>query len=437
MLHSRDVEEGRSSSIMNPSSSPETPGSVSRRHFLHGASFALGATAALSAQTEMPAAETKVSSGERVTSLIAPSAQDPSGLPPVAPPDKQPPSLVIPKPVKKLGWAVVGLGELALEEILPAFGECKHAKLTALVSGHPEKAKQLAEVHGIQDTSIYNYQNFDRLQSDPNVDVVYIVLPNSLHAEFTIRALQAGKHVLCEKPMAVSVAECESMIAAAHKADRKLAIGYRLHHEPLNIAVMQMCQQKKFGKIKQFKASNCQTTEAPNIRLTGALGGGPLGDLGIYCINAARYTLGEEPIEAVGLQTALDPKSRFREVPEAVSFTLRYPSGVVAICECSFGTAKSSTYQVLCEKGVIQMNPAYYYSGLKLWTESAKEGIPTRTEINIPQINQFASEMDDFSQCIKENKTSRTPGEMGLSDLRIILAVMESARRGGEPVKIA
>ena len=419
---------------MDPISSPRGATEFSRRHFLHGA--ALTSAAGITTSAAEPTAKT-VSSGGAVSTMIRPEAANPENLPPVAPPDKQPPTLNVPKPQKKLGWAVVGLGGLALEQILPAFGACSRSKLTALVSGHPNKARQLAEVHGLSTDSIFNYDNFDRIQSDSDIDVVYIVLPNSLHAEYTIRALEAGKHVLCEKPMAVSVAECEAMIAAAKKANRKLAIGYRLHHEPMNLATARMCQEQKFGKIKTFKASNCQTTEAPNIRLSGPLGGGPLGDLGIYCINAARYTLGEEPVEAIATQTALDPKSRFREVPETVSFTLRYPSGVTAICECSFGTAKSSAYQVLCEKGVIQMNPAYYYSGLHLWTESMKDGVPTRTELNIPPINQFASEMDNFSQCILENHETRTPGEMGLKDVRIILAVMESARRGGEPVKLA
>jgi hypothetical protein len=169
-------------------------------------------------------------------------------------------------------------------------GTCKSSYPAALVSGHPEKARQLASVHGVDPQAIYSYEDFDRIRDNGRIDVVYIVLPNSLHAEYTIRALQAGKHVLCEKPMAASLAECEAMIKAAGDAGRTLGVAYRLHYEPMNLAVMEMCRKREFGQIKTFTASNCQNVKAPNIRLSGPLGGGPVGDVGIYCINAARYT---------------------------------------------------------------------------------------------------------------------------------------------------
>jgi predicted dehydrogenase len=204
----------------------------------------------------------------------------------------------------------------------------------------------------------------------------------------------------------------------------------------MNLAVMEMCRQKRFGKIKTFTASNCQTVKAPNIRLSGPLGGGPVGDIGVYCVNAARYTIGEEPIEAIAVQGQPEEDPRFREVPESVSFLLRCPSGVVAARECSFGTARSSSYQVLCEDGSIQMNPAYSYSGLRLSTTSLKDGTPSRTELFIEPIDQFAAEMDAFSRCVLQKTPVPTPGEVGLRDMRIVLAVSESARLGGVPVKI-
>jgi predicted dehydrogenase len=315
-------------------------------------------------------------------------------------------------------------------------GTCKSSYPAALVSGHPEKARQLASVHGVDPQAIYSYEDFDRIRDNGRIDVVYIVLPNSLHAEYTIRALQAGKHVLCEKPMAASLAECEAMIKAAGDAGRTLGVAYRLHYEPMNLAVMEMCRKREFGQIKTFTASNCQNVKAPNIRLSGPLGGGPVGDVGIYCINAACYTIGEEPVEAVAVQRQPQEDRRFREVPESVSFLLRYPSGAVAACECSFGTARSSSYQVLCEDGSIKMDPAYTYSGLRLSTTSSKDKIPTRTELLIEPVDQFAAEMDAFSRCVLENKPVPTPGEMGLSAMRIVLSVMESARLGGVPVKI-
>src|SRR3954454_14055644 len=217
---------------------------------------------------------------------------------PLAPPEAQPPDLKVPEAVaRKAGWAVVGLGQVALEEVMPAFRECQLSRPVALVSGHPEKARKVADAYGLEHQNIYGYDNFDRLADNPAVDVVYIILPNSLHADYTIRALKAGKHVLCEKPMAVTVAECEQMIAAAQQAHRKLMIAYRLHYEPFNRKVMELCTEKALGSVKTFSSSNCQNVTAPNIRLSATLCGGPVGDIGIYSINAARYCTGEEPVE--------------------------------------------------------------------------------------------------------------------------------------------
>ncbi len=395
----------------------------------------LTGAAALTAEA-LPGQDRPENSPASESSLIRPAAPAASGDQPLAPPDKQPPTLNVPTREQQLGWAIVGLGQLTLEQILPAFGLCNSSYPAALVSGHPEKARQLAGVYGIDAQAIYGYEDFERIRDNGRIDVVYIVLPNSLHAEYTIRALQAGKHVLCEKPMAATLAECEAMIDASQKAERALGVAYRLHYEPMNLAVMEMCRKKQFGEIKTFTASNCQNVKAPNIRLSGPLGGGPVGDVGVYCINAARYTIGEEPVDAIAIHRHPPGDTRFREVPESVSFLLRYPSGVLAACECSFGTARSSSYQVLCEHGSIQMNPAYSYSGLRLSTMSLKDATPSRTELFIEPNNQFAAEVDAFSKCVLQKKALPTPGEMGLQDMRIVLAVSESARLGGVPVKI-
>jgi len=351
----------------------------------------------------------------------------------LAPPDDQPEELKIEeKAPKKLGWAVVGLGGLALGEILPAFSECTMSKPVALVSGHPKKAAKVARAYDIPEDAIYNYDNFDKIAADPRIDVVYIVLPNSMHAEFTIRALKAGKHVLCEKPMAVSVAEGEAMREAADDAGRKLAIAYRLHYEPLNRRVMDWCKERRFGKIKTFVSSNCQNVKPPNIRLSAKLGGGPVGDVGVYCINAARYVIGEEPFEVIA--TAIQPEDdpRFREVAETVAFVLRYPSGVLAVCDCSFGSSESRRYRVHCEKGFIEMDPAFSYRGLKLKT---KEQLPEKesseaVEVNIRQVDHFAAEMDAFSKAILKDAEILTPASMGIADMRIIAAIHQSAQTG-------
>jgi predicted dehydrogenase len=232
--------------------------------------------------------------------------------------------------------------------------------------------------------------------------------------------------------MAVTEEECTQMIDAANTANRLLGVAYRLHSEPMNRKVMEMCAKKEFGEIKTFESSNCQDVKAPNIRLSGKLGGGPVGDVGVYSINAARYVTNEEPVEvtAVAHQPKDDP--RFREVPESVAFTLRYPSGVLAHCDCSFGSAESRRYRVHCANGWIEMDPAFSYRGLRLRTKGgdAKKGDAQATEHFIKEVNHFTEEMDHFSDCVLNGTKLRTPGEMGLADMRIAVAIDEAVRTG-------
>ncbi len=398
----------------------------SRRQFLLSTA-GLGCLADLSHAVAAPATQGEPEAGAASTGGVA-----------LAPPDKQPEKLKIPKKApKQVGWAIVGLGELALNEILPAFAECELSKPTALVSGHPDKARKVAEYYNIPEDAIYNYDNYDKLAEDKRVDVIYIVLPNSMHAEYTIRGLKAGKHVLCEKPMAVTVAESETMVAAAKDAGRQLMIAYRLHYEPFNMRAMELCRSGALGKIRTFASTNGQNVKAPNIRLSAKLGGGPLGDVGVYSINAARYTIGEEPVEVYA--TAQQPKDdpRFREVPESVAFTLRYPSGVLAHCDCSFGMAESRFYEVHGTKASLRMQPAFSYRGLRL---HLREGDPKSStaedqELLVEAKNHFTAEMDHFSQVVLNDGTCRTPGEMGLADMRIVDA-LEKSIQAGAPVKL-
>ena len=359
---------------------------------------------------------------------------------PLAPPDKQPEKLKVElASPKKIGWAIVGLGQLALEEIMPAFAGCKLAEPVALVSGHRDKAIEVAKAYGIPEDAIYNYDSFDRLAEDKRIDVIYIVLPNSMHAEFTIRALKAGKHVLCEKPMAVTIEEAESMDEAAKKSGKKLGIAYRLHYEPMNRQVMEWCRSKHFGRIKAFTSNNCQNVEAPNIRLSAKLGGGPVGDVGVYSINAARYVLNEEPTEVSAFASQPKDDPRFREVPESVTFVMKYPSGAVASCLCSFGTAESRQYRVHCEKGSIDMDPAFSYRGLKLRTLSKdedQEKSPTKvTDFMIDAVNHFTQEMDGFSRAVLDDAEVLTPAGLGIADMKIVTAIARSIETGG-PVKV-
>jgi predicted dehydrogenase len=395
---------------------------TSRRHFLFQA--AVGATAALQGRKLLAADNASEGGGGKV---------------PLAPPDRQPPKLEVPEaPARKVGWAIVGLGELALEEIMPAFAESRLCEPVALVSGHADKARKVAGAFKINPEAIYNYDSFDRIAEDKRVDVIYIVLPNSMHAEFTIRGLRAGKHVLCEKPMATSVEEGQQMIEASKKAGKTLGVAYRLHSEPMNRKVMEMCAAKQFGKIKTIESSNCQNTKAPNIRLSAKLGGGPAGDVGIYSLNMARSITGEEPVEVTAFAHQPTDDPRFREVPESVTFTLRFPSGVLAHCDASFGTTESRRYRVHCTDGYIEMDPAFSYRGLRLRTkrgESTGGKPPENTELHIPEVNHFAAEMDHFADCVLNGAKLRTPGEMGVADLRV-LAAIEKAWRTGTVVKV-
>ncbi|HEY1066272.1 MAG TPA: Gfo/Idh/MocA family oxidoreductase [Pirellulales bacterium] len=346
---------------------------------------------------------------------------------PLAPPDKQPADLELPEvPPKTVGWAIVGLGELAVGEILPAFERCALSKPTALVSGHRDKAEKLAKAYGIKPQNIYNYDNYDKLAENPDVDVIYIVLPNSMHAEYTIRGFKAKKHVLCEKPMATSVEECEQMIAAANDAQKKLMIAYRLRYEPFNMAAIEMCQKQEFGKLQTITASNNQNVTAPNIRLSKQLGGGPLGDIGIYCLNATRYLTGQEPIEVNAMRHQPQDDPRFREVPESVAFTLKFPSGGIATCDCSFGTAESRRYRVQGADGVLHMDRAFGYRGQRLFLDKGGRD----AELKIEPVNHFAAEMDHFSECVRADREPRTPGEEGLADVRVIAAIEEAAKSG-------
>ena len=369
----------------------------------------------------------------------AAAQQQPQGNPPanrpapLAPPDKQPPDLVVPDPdQKKLGWAVVGLGTLSLDEILPAFANAAKSKPVALVSGHRDKALKVARAYGVPETGLYDYDNYDKLADNPDVDVIYVVLPNQLHAEYTVRGLRAGKHVLCEKPMAPTIQECQDMIDAAEQANKQLMIAYRLHYEPMNVQAIDWCKTGKFGKIKTITASNCQTTKAPNIRLSDRTAGGPVGDVGVYCINAMRYLTGEEPVEVSAFAHQPKDDPNFRDVPESVTWNLRFSSGILAHNGCSFGTARSDAYCVNCADGYVDMGPAFSYRGLQLRTFDGD----ALTEHKIKPVDQFASEMDHFSGQLMKGEPNATPGAEGLADQKVVVAVNESMENGGKVVRI-
>src|SRR5467141_270438 len=271
-------------------------------------------------------------------------------------------------PGKKLGWAIVGLGNLAIHEILPAFAKCEKSSVTALVSGHPDKANKLAQQYGVNLKNIYNYQNYNSIKDDPKVDIIYIVLPNGMHAEYTIRGFQAGKHVLTEKPMANTPEDCQKMIDAGRQAGRKLMVAYRCRYEPYNKEAIRIARSGELGPTQVILANNgWRVTDPDQWRLKQDLaGGGSLMDIGIYSLQAARYLSGEEPTEvnAVMYNTPGDP--RFKEVEETVNFQLRFPSGVLANCTSSYGYAGQNHYRVVGTEGWLEMDPATSYRDLRM-----------------------------------------------------------------------
>jgi len=337
-------------------------------------------------------------------------------------------------PGKKLGWAIVALGSLSINQILPAFAKCEKSRVVALVSGHPDKANKLALRYGVNPKNIYNYQNYDSIKDNPEVDVIYVVLPNSMHAEYTIRGLQAGKHVLCEKPMAVTSAECRQMIDVAKKAGRKLMIAYRCHYEPLNQEAIRIARSQELGPTQMILADAGFAMGDPNVwRLKKSLaGGGSMFDIGIYALNASRYLTGEEPVEVNALTYSAPNDPRFKEVEGNTIFQLRFPSGILANCSSSYCYFHQSHYRVMGTKGRLEMDPATWYNGNRMWIE--RDGKIEQIEINEP--DHFAAEMDHMSDCVMQNKEPLTPGEEGLRDLTIIEAVYESARTG-KAVKLA
>lgn len=330
----------------------------------------------------------------------------------------------------KIGYAAIGLGRIS-KLFMAGVQNSSNSRITALVSGHPAKAEMYAEQYGIPKSSIYNYENMDELKHNKDVQATYIGLPNSMHAEYTIRSAKAGKNVLCEKPMAVSVAECEAMIAACKQANVKLMIAYRLHYEPSNLRAVQLIRDGSIGKVQSIQATYGFNCGAGEWRLDKAMaGGGPLMDVGIYCLNATRYLTGEEPVEfsAYAYSDPNDP--RFRTVEENLNWVTKFPSGILASCNTTYGGMMDGYFHVVGAHGWVEMKPAYNYDGLHLRAASFKPGEKPQI-LDEPSADKnpihFTREADHFSQCILQNKESTSPGEEGLRDMKYIAEIYRSA----------
>lgn len=334
------------------------------------------------------------------------------------------------EPGRKLGYAILGLGYYATRIIMPRFVECEHSRIAALVSGTPEKLKTFGAQYGVPENSLYSYETFDRIIDNPAVDIVYVITPNSLHRTFTERAAKAGKHVMCEKPMATSVADGEAMIAACKAAGRKLMIGYRSRFQAHNIEAITLARSGALGPVRTVVADHGFTIGDPKQwRLNKALsGGGSLADIGIYSLNAARYLTGEEPIAVNAVESTDRSDVRFKEVEDIINFQLLFPSGATANCVSAY-SVNVNRYRVSGPKGWVEIDPATSYGGQAMRAQlngqtGPREPAPAKAK------SQFAGQLDHLSECILTGSDPIVGGEEGVKDLKVIEAIYRAAREG-------
>jgi predicted dehydrogenase len=326
---------------------------------------------------------------------------------------------------KRIRYAVIGLGHIAQIAILPAFAQARsNSVLCALVSDDAQKLRKLSRRYGIR--RVCGYEEAEELFHSGEIDAVYITLPNALHREYTERAARAGLHVLCEKPMAVSSEHCQRMIEVTREQGVKLMIAYRLHFERANLEAAEMAHSGTLGDLRFFTSNFSMQVAPANFRSSRSLGGGPLYDIGIYCINAARAAFAAEPSEVFA--TAVTRRDqRFREVPETVAAVMKFPQERVASFTCSFGAADRSAYEIVGTKGSITLDPAYEYArGVEYLLRLGKRERGKRYE----KSDQFAPELVYFSDCILNDREPEPSGEEGLADIRVIEALNRSIQTG-------
>lgn len=334
--------------------------------------------------------------------------------------------------MNKIRYAVVGLGHIAQAAVLPAFAHARrNSELTAFVSGDSAKVGRLARAYGVEHS--FGYEEYDACLGSGLFDAVYIALPNSEHRSYAQRALERGIHVLCEKPLTVSPAEAEALIKASEDNGTLLMTAYRLHFERGNLEAARLANSGELGRPRFFSSCFALQLDPANIRTSRELGGGPLYDLGIYCINAARYIFREEPHEVFACASAGKDR-RFAEVEEMASAVLRFSDGKLAQFTCSFGASPLGWYQVACTKGALRLDNAYEYaagSEMEITLESGKS-----RRKSFPQRDQFAPELLHFSDCVLHGRRPEPDGREGLIDVSIIEAIKESARTR-RPVRTA
>lgn len=327
-------------------------------------------------------------------------------------------------PGKKLNIALCGLGNYA-NILADGFAGSQYCRLAGIVTGTPAKAVAWKKKYNIPDQNIYNYQTFDTIVNNKDIDLVYVVLPNSMHKEFVIRTAKAGKHVITEKPMANSAKDCEEMIKACRAANVQLAVGYRLHYEPYNMEMKRLGQEKVFGAVRLVEASLGYRVDDPNQwRLHKALsGGGPLMNLGVYCLQFSRYVVGEEPVSVTAQFGPNTNPAIFSEVETSIMWQLDFPSGATANCTSSYNCNIDRVY-ASAENGFFELSPAISYGPFK--------GRTSKGELHFPDINQQTAQLDGIAQLLLEKKPlpSHISGEEGWKDLKVMDAIYEAAATG-------
>lgn len=390
----------------------------SRRRFLQLSGASLIAPPLLSGCSRAQAASPAASLPRKAIGMPFPSW---GSLPDTTPPAPEKDSV---------GFAVVGLGGYAIGQVMPALVKANRCHVAAVVSGNPDKAARVASAYGLPNDAIYSYDNFDELAKDERVDAIYIVLPTGLHADWTEKAFAAGKHVLCEKPMALTSPEGERMISASKRAGRKLMIAYRCHFEPYNLRAMELMRENAVGKIKSIETFQHYrmgpTSPSENWRVVRSLaGGGALEDYGIYGLQAALYLSGETPsrIRAVTEQPAGDP--RFAEIFSSVKTVMEFPSGATASMFTSYDFAPGrNRVNVQGDAGTLLMDPATGYGGHKMTL--TQDGKAEKLMPGDPSV-QFSRQCAHFADAIRDGVEIKTPGEMGVRDIRLIEAIYTSA----------
>jgi predicted dehydrogenase len=340
---------------------------------------------------------------------------------------KESTSLLMPngsKKIEPIRYAVVGLGNIAQEAVLPGFLNARvNSKLTAFVSDDPKKLKQLAKSYHVSDC--YSYDDYDTCLQSGRIDAVYIALPNNMPREFVERSARAGVHVLCEKPLALTQAECEEMIQLCEWNHVRLMAAYRLHFERANLEAISIVHSGRLGEPRYFNSTFSQQVKE-GIRTSKSMGGGSLFDMGVYCINAARYLFKSDPY-LVSAFASMDFDERFKEVDEMTSAIMRFPGKKLASFTCSLGATDTASYEVICTKGTLRVTQAYEY------TEAIKMEITEDEKVtrkSFPVRDQFGPEIIYFSNCIQKNHNPEPSGQEGLIDVQIIEAINQSARTG-------